>query len=77
MQTIDLVETVNNELGHHNFLWRSVAHALETDDLTQPFPDLDSDAIPDIASYVDDNVLSPVFRLRGILGEAEESSVAT
>lgn len=67
---------MNNELGHHNFLWRSVAHALDTPDLTLPFPDLDSDPIPDIAAYVDESILSPVFRLRGMLRETEESSIA-
>lgn len=74
LHTIHLLEAMNTELGQHNFLWRSVQHALHTPDPTLPFPDFDSTPIPDIASYVDKSILVQVFRLRGALRETDESN---
>jgi hypothetical protein len=77
LHTIHLLESMNEELGHHNFLWRSVHHSLISPDPTLPFPEFASDPIPDIADFVDRGVLAQVFQLRGVLREAEESHKVT
>ena len=73
MRTIHLLESMNTELGQHNVLWRSTAHALVAQDLTAPFPVFSHEPIPDIAAFVDAGILAYVFQLRGALREAEES----
>ncbi len=76
LRTISLLEAMNTELGQHNFLWRSVQHALHTPNPEGPFPEFDTTPIPDIADFVDKGILTNVFQLRGALRELEESSKA-
>jgi hypothetical protein len=74
LRTIHLLESMNAELGQHNVLWRSTAHALVAQDPTAPFPNFSHEPIPDIAVFVDEGILAHVFQLRGALREAEETN---